>query len=752
MTKAIAIDLSALDRLQAGVDFDIEWFKSWSEDVLPEGVTRVSIAETTYFLGPEAEADSTLLVIDVRETSGLFSLIAAKHRPEAFLRLVRLGRSWQSVGRQPLPMSWATYHAGSLVSFRSNSGASGEHARIEVDQNPRGTAHVYAYKLDQAKRDLHSISVDYEVFEAAVSGFEDAVIEMLSRPKEPKHNDSTKVVLPELSNRVTLGRSLNDWLNGQLTQKQMDFVSVPLNKSIRLVGAAGTGKTLSLVAKCIVEFRQRVNEEPGYRCLFLTHSQSTVELITQAISSMDHDGILAQSPSSFLKICTLQELANEAMKYDLHGLDPLSADGLEGRSMQLEAIEAQIERIQRGDWVVYKDKCSEGFRLGMTSHRGTPAFRSFAIEVMNEIACVLEADGVRQSAERRDKYLNEPRKSWMMPLTKSEDRLVLLLIYDRFRGFLMEMGVIGNDQMVADYLGFLDSNRWDNIRGREGFDAVFVDELHLFNRQERMTLHHLMRNASRAPVVVMAYDSKQSVRDTFYGLTDVTGGVAGLSRDMRLGETKRFELTEGFRYTPEIARVLEWIDQTFPAAGISEELGFDWRPIVLGSMNEGGERPILVQARRSNDIYTCVFPRARKAAISLQKGKRVAVLCASEALFKRYAEAGEYRDYFLAITDREQISSLRHAGKRFVFSMPDFVSGIQFDTVFLIEANDGEVENGPYSTGALRRFVSTLYLGASRAEKVLEIYSSEDRGGPSRVLRHAVNNGALDVVDIRDLQ
>lgn len=84
--------------------------------------------------------------------------------------------------------------------------------------------------------------------------------------------------------------------------------------------------------------------------------------------------------------------------------------------------------------------------------------------------------------------------------------------------------------------------------------------------------------------------------------------------------------------------------------------------------------------------------------------------------------------------------------------MPDFVAGVQFDTVFLIEVNDGEVEDGPYSTSALRRFVSTVYLGASRAERTLEIYSSEERGGPSRVLRYAINNGALDAIDIRDLQ
>lgn len=750
MTQAIVIDSSALDRLQAGFDFEVDWFTTWSEDALPEGVVRVEVGEIVYLLGPEAEADSHLLVIKI-QTKGLFKALAAKQRPEAFLRLVRLGRSVHTPGRHPLPISWAPYHAGSLISFRSNSKASGEHTRIEVDLNPRGLGHFFAYNLECSKRDLHQVTVDYSVFDTALAGLDDAVIAMLSRPPKPKHQDDTKVVLSELTNRVTLGRSLDDWLSGLLTQRQLDFVNVPMDKSLRLVGAAGTGKTLSLVVKCVSELRKKNKNPNEYRCLFLTHSQATVELITNAIASMDHDGILGLSETSLLKVCTLQELANEAMKYDLDGLEPLSSDGLEGRTLQLEAIEAEIERIQRSDWITAKARCSTVVQKGMSSTRGTAAFQVFAREVSNEIACVLEADGVRQSAERRDRYLREPRKKWMMPLPEVEDRRVILMIYDRFRTILKEMGVIGNDQMISDYLGFLDSNRWDNIRMREGFDAVFVDELHLFNRQERMTLHHLMRDDSKPPVIVMAYDTKQSVRDTFNGLNDVAGGLAGLSRDMRLGETERFELTEGFRYTPEIARVLEWIDQTFPAAGISEELGFDWRPIDLGSVKQSGTRPILVRAKGTQDIYDFVFQRAHKAAISLQKGRRVAVLCASETLFTKYLEAGQHRDLFLPITDREQLSGLRHAGKRFVFSMPDFVAGVQFDTVYLIEVNDGEVEDGPYSTGTLRRFISTVYLGASRAEQTLEIYSSEERGGPSRVLRHAINNGALEAVHIQDL-
>lgn len=751
MTNAIALDSSALDRIQAGFDFDVDWFTTWSEAALPQGVARIEVGNTIYLLGPKAESDSNLLVIEIKE-KGLFGLLGVKHRPEAFMRLVRLGRSVPTAGRHPLPTSWAPFQAKSLVSFRSNNGASGEHARIEADLNPRGSSHVFAYNIDREKRDLYKVKVDYTAFDAAVAGLDDAVIAMLSRPAEQHRRDETRVELPELANRVTLGRSLDAWLNGLLTQAQMDFVNVPMTKSLRLVGAAGTGKTLSLVVKFVSELRKHVDSTESYRSLFLTHSQATVEQITQAINSMDHEGILSRGKASFFKICTLQELANEAMKYDLDGLEPLSSDGLEGRTMQLEAVEAEIERVQRSDWVTAKTRCSEAFRNRMSSSRGTPVFQTFAREVANEIACVLEADGVRQSGERRERYVNDKRKAWMMSLPEPEDRRVVLMIYDRFRAFLKSMGVLGTDQMIADYLGFLDSNRWDNIRQREGFDAVFVDELHLFNRQERMTLHHLMRDDTKAPVVVMAYDSKQSVRDTFNGLHDAPGGVAGLSRDMRLGETERFDLTEGFRYTPEIARVLEWIDQGFPAAGISEELGFDWRPIDLGSKKENGSRPMLVQAKSTVDIWNCVFPRANERAKSLQKGRRVAVLCASEALFKKYADAGQYGDWFLSVTDREQLSSLRHAGKRFVFSMPDFVAGIQFDTVYLIEVNDGEVEEGPYSTGALRRFVSTVYLGASRAEQVLEIYSSAERGGPSRVLRQATNHGALDVIDIDDLQ
>ena len=61
--------------------------------------------------------------------------------------------------------------------------------------------------------------------------------------------------------------------------------------------------------------------------------------------------------------------------------------------------------------------------------------------------------------------------------------------------------------MITDFLNYLDSFRWEATRDREGFDAVFVDELHLFSRQERLIFRHLLRVPNDTPIVIMAYDA-----------------------------------------------------------------------------------------------------------------------------------------------------------------------------------------------------------------------------------------------------
>ena len=75
--------------------------------------------------------------------------------------------------------------------------------------------------------------------------------------------------------------------------------------------------------------------------------------------------------------------------------------------------------------------------------------------------------------------------------------------------------------------------------------------------------------------------------------------------------------------------------------------------------------------------------------------------------------------------------------------MPEYVAGLQFDTVFLIHADRVDFENEFLSLGARRRYVSRAYLGASRAAQRLAIASSAERGGPSTILDCPLKTGSL---------
>ncbi|MDG5976063.1 hypothetical protein H010_12414 [Hydrogenophaga taeniospiralis CCUG 15921] len=478
--------------------------------------------------------------------------------------------------------------------------------------------------------------------------------------------------------------------------------------------------------------------------MFLTHASATAEAIENLVIEMEPEAGLeflsSERPS--LVVSTLYSLANRQMRYDLDELTPVSLDGHEGRLFQADVLNDVIEEYKRGDWVAYKSGCSQPFVAYMAAERDSMERRFFLWEMLNEFACVLDAEGIRGGNARREQYLSERRKGWMMFLQTKEEREVTLALYDRFRLMLREMKAIGGDQMVTDFLNHLDSFRWEATRETEGFDAVFVDELHLFNRQERMIFRHLLRSPTQNPAVFMAYDAKQSPRDTFLKLPSAETKQLDFWRDAKLGKVEKIELVEVFRYTPQIAQTLARIDESFPGQDLDEE----WPKYSGVSKIEDGQIPTVCTTRSTVATYTLVFQRARLLQRELGKDGRVAVLCASNELFKRYLDFSELRDSFVAITSRDEASSISHSTRKFLFSMPEFVAGLQFDTVLLIDVNQGEVPDGPYSAAALRKFVSQVYLGASRAERRLEFYAATEHGGIAALLSRAVHEKAVEVV------
>ena len=216
---------------------------------------------------------------------------------------------------------------------------------------------------------------------------------------------------------------------------------------------------------------------------------------------------------------------------------------------------------------------------------------------------------------------------------------------------------------------------------------------------------------------------------------------------LNVGSIQKVELDQVFRYTPQIAGFVSSLDQAFPAL----DLGDEWGGYELASQAAAAEVPTLTLLKNETELYGKVLERAR--SIKRKGGQRftLAVLCCNPDRFDTFRNAGTHKKDFVAISSRDEAGATKVDAFRFVLSTPEYVAGLQFDCVLLLDVNKSEVPAGPFTAGTRRKFVSTVYLGASRARRHLELYSQEDEGGIPDLFDTGVERGAVRLVDWTDL-
>jgi hypothetical protein len=295
------------------------------------------------------------------------------------------------------------------------------------------------------------------------------------------------------------------------------------------------------------------------------------------------------------------------------------------------------------------------------------------------------------------------------------------------------MNVASLDQFTSDFLAYLNSFRCEALRRDKGFDCVFCDELHLFNSQERRILGFLLRDAEPPRHVAVAYDPRQSPRNSFFPEArtdkDTVWSEAGL-----VSATKTFELQDVFRYTPQILEFLDRLNQAFPAIDLAE----DWAIQFGKSQVANGPKPTMQEHANQLAMAKAVAVRAKEIAARLKSGEHVAVLCLDHDRFARYRAAGLF-DGFVVVGGRDELGSIERFRKRPVLSMPEYVAGLQFNSVLLIDANAGLVAELGGGANGLHRFISSVYLGASRSKSNLELHADQLEGGLAGPVKAALS-------------
>ena len=227
----------------------------------------------------------------------------------------------------------------------------------------------------------------------------------------------------------------------------------------------------------------------------------------------------------------------------------------------------------------------------------------------------------------------------------------------------------------------------------------------------------------------MAYDLKQSVTD------GALNAGAARFRNPNVGVSKQVDLRQVYRSTGEIVSFLRQIGGAFPALNLEGELASELDQYPEKSEREMGAFPEIWEFEKNIQLIDEVVAKAMGETKRLKGGGRqVAVLCMSMDMFLTYREAGRIKDKVVRVESREDLDQLRYAKCKCVLSMPEYVAGLQFETVYLIHVDAADWATNDLSVGAKRRYLSRLYLGASRAASRLILACSSERGGASPLL------------------
>lgn len=707
---------------------------------LPVGCFHIAHKQFTYILHQNDDVASRLLVIK-SGPSGLLREIPNSYREESFLRLARAALTQFRPGFSKIPLDWKVFHTGSLISFQANRRHAGVTSRFYIDVSPEGYNHVYMFRIStQGDEPLDRIDYDFELLVDAILSF-DAAMEIAKDRGGVDNIGHLTISLTDTFSVSSIfhGIPFSTWRDAKLNRRQRSFFDAPFDGPLRVRGPAGTGKTLVLSMRFLKQIYDAVDLDSHLRLCFIAHGEETAQMIVKYLLQIDERSILyniEKYPQLDIEITTLHGLANRYINRDTENIQPLSLDGTEGRQLQHEIIESILKEFVRSDWVRFRSDCREEFVKGVDATFDSREFKAFCYDLSDEFANVLEVFGVRGLDDIGQRYLRSKPSERALAKTAADKRVVLEL-YRQFRHTLAEMNVVSLDQFTADFLAYLNSFRWEALRKEKGFDFVFADELHLFNAQERRVLGFLLRDPNPPRRVAVAYDPRQSPRNSFFpeAVTprDTVWSEAGLDIS-----AKAFELQDVFRYTPQIMSLLSRLNDHFPASDLAE----DWSISFGRSEVKDGPLPTVREHKSQLSMAEFVSQRARDKMSKVPSGEQIAVLCLDPNRFDQYKIAGLF-DGFVSVAGRNELGLIDRFRKRPIVSMPEYVAGLQFSYVILIDANAFLVSELGGGANGLHKFISTAYLGASRAKIDLEIHADLSAGGLAEPIRDAFDRNLL---------
>ncbi len=550
-------------------------------------------------------------------------------------------------------------------------------------------------------------------------------------------------ILEKTAKTVDIHQSYETWLK-LITESQQRVIFGTLDHPVRIEGPAGTGKTLALVLRAIRALKEAESTDADVQAIFFTHSEATRRSITTVVQAMAGDDFISHQPrKNRLRVETLQSYCADLLQNEIASTEFVDMDAYDAKQLQLLYVEAAISEVEP-EFSTYEKFMSPEFLAYWQNE--APEVKNYLVQ--HEIALVIKG----RASEKLDVYKKIGRVKNGLPTNSEGDKAFLWRIFESYRKQLVTGAQFDTDDVAISAVSQLSAPIWRRRRLREGYDAIFVDETHLFNMNELSVFHHLSRNEQMFPISY-AVDRSQAIGDRGWG-EDID--VTSLIPDATGRSAEQSVSVKGiFRCSPDIVNLAFAITSSGATLFSNFE---DPMSLSYSQMSFAEEKRSRFPEYRSVANDELMLEEAFNIVENTWSGQNTQTTAAiitlsDELMHALIGHAQKTNRKFEIIKSRGDADVVRKAAveNKFVISLADYVGGLEFDEVVLVGIDAGRVPPTDLTTQTESKAYldfaahNRLYVAVTRARFAVTILGVTERG-PSPTLKLAFSSDSLKMV------
>lgn len=534
------------------------------------------------------------------------------------------------------------------------------------------------------------------------------------------------------------GISYNDWLQ-YLTEPQRHFVEREINGAERIEGAAGTGKTLAMVLKCI----RQIKQNPTKKYVFITHSVATKSHIIQLFLDCcpELDGYMCSdgSLSGNLLVTTVQEWCIKYLGTNLSETEYLDRDAMTSKNVQKLYIEEAYKKVLKDNIEFYRSILSEKYLDYITNTDVDVILEMLQYEIGVVIKGRANGDlGI---------YKRLTRPTYGIPCKSDADYNFTHLIYSDYQNQLLEESTFDSDDIVITALSSLNAPIWRRRREIEGFDACFIDETHLFNFNELSVFPFLNKTRAKHNIIY-AIDKSQ-----FGGeILDKAEDIFSMSQDGDYNSTDS-KFNTVFRSSSDIVNLAYNIMSVGSTLYTNFDNPLDNSCYLSNDSNPKFKFPSLEMSRSDDDM----LERAIDIVDQLQKELKISraecvIIPTSDNLAVDLKSlCSKSHKPFESIESRGDVEAKERAVKnnKYVISGIDYVGGLEFDYAILVGVDESRVpprlkQKQPDFHFSNYAWHKKIYVALTRARYGIYLLGNQTQG-ISPIFETAISEKLLEI-------